>query len=130
MTNSDPNIVGAEKRAEFFRDFIQAVLSLAAGSIVFSVTFLHDVVGIGKAARAAAPSVMSIPRAPSLLLLAWSVLTVSVIASIVFLYVHAVSTKYTKAYSWQMQTAAVIASSALVLGLIFLAIFGYLNVAV
>jgi len=32
------------ERAKFFRDHIQTILSLATGSIVLSVTFLHDLV--------------------------------------------------------------------------------------
>ncbi len=50
--NETPNpcttdTIGPEKRFEFFQDFIKTLLQLSTGAILFSVTFLHDVVGSG-----------------------------------------------------------------------------------
>ena len=45
MSDSDPKLEQSKlllERAKFFREHVQAVLNLATGSFVLSVTFLHD----------------------------------------------------------------------------------------
>ena len=127
MTNGNGSTISVEKRAEFFRDFIQSVLSLAAGSIVFSVTFLHDVLRIGDAAPGRTQMAL---RHPVWLVTAWIILLLSVIASLVYLYVHAVSTKYESAYSNFLARVAEIACASFAVGLILLVVFGFLNLPI
>src|SRR5713226_6428622 len=103
MTNGDGSPVSVEKRAEFFRDFIQTVLQLAAGSVVFSVTFLHEILRVGESSTGHLPTVA---RHSGFILTGWLSLLVSVIASVVYLYIHAVSTKYENAYGGGMNIAA------------------------
>jgi hypothetical protein len=119
--------VTADKRAEFFRDFIQTILNLAAGSIVFSVTFLHDILRVGENSQGHLPTVA---RHSILVLAGWIALLVSVVASVGYLYFHALSTKYETAYSGRMTFAAGLAIVALVTGLILLVCFGYFNLPV
>jgi len=122
MSNGGASPVGPEKRAEFFRDFIQTVLQLAAGSVVFSVTFLHDVLRVGENSSGHLPTVV---RHARLILTGWVSLLVSVIASVGYLYFHAVSTKYESAYGGWMNFTAAVAILGLVAGLILLVCFGY-----
>lgn len=127
MSNGGGSLVGAEKRAEFFRDFIQTVLQLAAGSVVFSVTFLHDILRVGENSPGHLPTVA---RHAPLIFTGWATLLVSVIASVGYLYFHAVSTKYESAYSGRMNLTAAVAILGLVIGLILLVCFGYENLPV
>ncbi|MGC1686702.1 MAG: hypothetical protein WA734_13840 [Candidatus Acidiferrales bacterium] len=127
MTNGIGSTISGEKRAELFRDFIQTVLSLAAGSVVFSVTFLHDVLHIGDASAGQSPA---IPKHSYYVLLAWVALLVAVIAALVYLYFHAISTKYERAYGWPLTIAAIVACFSLVAGLILLIVFGFFNLSV
>jgi hypothetical protein len=46
-TGSGNAPVSAEKRFDLAEGFIKTVLNLATGALVFSVTFLHEIVGIG-----------------------------------------------------------------------------------
>jgi hypothetical protein len=119
--------VSADKRAEFFRDFIQTVLNLAAGSIVFSVTFLHDILRVGENDPTHLPTAA---RHSLLVLSGWIALLLSVVASVVYLYVHALSTKYETTYSDSMTFTAGVAILALLAGLVLLVSFGYFNLPV
>jgi hypothetical protein len=127
MTNGDGSPVGAEKRAEFFRDFIQTVLQLGAGSVVFSVTFLHEILRVGENSAGHLPTVV---RHPGAILAGWLSLLGSVIASVVYLYLHAVSTKYENSYGEGMNITAGAAVLGLVAGLILLVVFAYKNLPV
>lgn len=127
MSNGNGSQIGAEKRAEFFRDFIQTVLQLAAGSIVFSVTFLHDIIRVGENTGGHLPTVA---HAAILIVAGWLGLLVSVLAAVAYLFFHAVSTKYEFAYSGWMSSTAVVSVAGLVAGLILLVCFGYKNLPV
>jgi len=127
MTNGDGSPVGAEKRAEFFRDFIQTVLQLAAGSVVFSVAFLHEILRVGENSAGHLPTVL---RHAGFILAGWLSLLASVIASVGYLYFHAVSTKYESAYGGRMNITAGAAVLGLVGGLILLVGFAYKNLPV
>jgi hypothetical protein len=127
MANGDGSTVGAEKRAEFFRDFIQTVLQLAAGSVVFSVTFLHDILRVGENSAGSLPT---IARHATLILGAWVILLFSVLAAVGYLYFHAISTKYETAYSGWMSVTAAAAVLGLFAGLALLVCFGFENLPV
>jgi uncharacterized protein YacL len=116
--------VSMDKRAEFFRDFMTTVLSLSTGAIVFSVTFLHDVVHTG----------VNTPGTPAgfiqhsgLLTAGWLALLAGVIASIIYLFLHALSTKYESAFSDLMTAAAVAGMLGLLAGLLLLILFAMKN---
>jgi hypothetical protein len=44
---TEQNRISLEKRYEIFGEYVRTVLSLATGSLVLSITFLHDVLGTG-----------------------------------------------------------------------------------
>jgi len=125
MVDGQDSVVTLDKRAEFFRDVMQTVLNLSAGAIVFSVTFLHDIVRVGseKTATPAAPA----PQHPGLVITAWIALVVGVVAALAFLFFHALSTKYEKAFSNRMTIAAAVAVGGLISGLVLLVAFGICN---
>lgn len=124
MTNGSSEIIGVEKRAEFFRDFMKTVLSLSTGAIVFSVTFLHDVVYVGE--NSPANRVLPAQRT-GLIVGAWLALLVSVIASLLCLFFHALSTKYKEAFSKPMTLAAIVGILGLLAGLVLLVLFAMKN---
>jgi hypothetical protein len=125
MADGHESVVTLDKRAEFFRDFMQTVLNLSGGSIVFSVTFLHDILRVGgeKMGTTTAPA----PRHPDLIIAAWIALVIGVVAALVFLFFHALSTKYERAFSKGMTAAAMVGVGGLVSGLAFLIAFGICN---
>lgn len=124
MVDGSSTIVTIDKRAEFFRDFMKTVLSLSTGAIVFSVTFLHDVLHVGES-YSGNPAVL--PRHTGLVIASWLALLASVVASVLCLFFHALSTKYEKAFSWPMTVAAVAGGLGLLAGLLLLVCFGVQN---
>ena len=124
MSNGAGSPVSADKRAEFFRDFMHTVLTLSGGSIVFSVTFLHDIVRIGDTASG---KPLVAPHDAGLLIAGWVALLVGVVASLVYLFFHAISTKYERAYSAPMTVAVVFGVVGLLTGLVLLVCFGVQN---
>ena len=42
---NDSRHVSLEKQFEIFKEYVQTVLNLSTGSLVLSITFLHDIVG-------------------------------------------------------------------------------------
>ncbi len=67
------------ERAKFFRDHVQSVLNLAAGSLVLSVTFLHD--------RASAV------RGAEYLRVSWYLLIAAIILGLAYNYILSILTK-------------------------------------
>jgi hypothetical protein len=124
VENPVSDVVSIDKRAEFFRDSMKTALSLATGAIVFSVTFLHDFIPAG---GSSAGNSAAAPRGEYYLIAAWMTLLASVIASVLYLFFHALSTKYDDAFSWQMTTAAVAGNALLLVGLSLLVWFGVRN---
>jgi hypothetical protein len=118
MTNGTVSI---EKRFEFFQDYIKTVLNLSAGSIVFSVTFLKDIVGLGDKA---------VPRTavcPGLLVAGWAAFLVSVLSSLVYLYFHALASRDEDGHRGWLAWSAGLGVAGLFFGLALLAVFGWLN---
>jgi hypothetical protein len=66
--------VALEKQFEIFKEYIQTVLNLSVGSLVLSITFLHDVVGLGSDGR---PGTITVHH-PAMMGIAWLGLPVSV----------------------------------------------------
>jgi hypothetical protein len=116
--------VSIDKRAEFFRDFMTTVLSLSTGAIVFSVTFLHDVVYTGERTPGTPAGFI---RHSGLLTGGWLTLLAGVVASLIYLFFHALSTKYESAFSNLMTAAAVAGILGLLTGLFLLVLFAMKN---
>lgn len=66
---SDPLL----ERAKFFRDHVQTILSLATGSFVLSVTFLHDI----------APK----PQHADFLRRSWGIFVLTILLGLIYNYV-------------------------------------------
>ncbi len=67
------------ERAKFFREHVQSVLNLAAGSLVLSVTFLHDRAGSAKGTEYLRQS--------------WFLLIATIILGLAYNYVLSITTK-------------------------------------
>jgi hypothetical protein len=61
------------ERAKFFREHIQAILTLATGAFVLSITFLHDI----------APK----PQHAEYLRRSWAILVVTILLGLIYNYV-------------------------------------------
>lgn len=120
MPSEDKKVVGIEKRFELFEGYIKTVLSLSTGALVLSLTFLHDVLGMGAGAHAEVPC-------RGLLLASWIAFLVSVAASLSYLYFLALAAKYEKAFSSHLKWDAVISCAGLVIGLVLLTAFAWRN---
>ena len=67
------------ERAKFFREHVQSVLNLAAGSLVLSVTFLHDRAGAARGAE--------------YLRVSWFLLIIAIVLGLGYNYVLSITTK-------------------------------------
>jgi hypothetical protein len=113
--------VGVEKRVELFQDYIKTVLNLATGALVVSVTFLHEIIGLGE------KEVSKSLRDPALLGLSWTMYLVSVMGSLLYLYFLSLSAKYPGKYSAWLKWGAMASVFGFVTGVILFAAFGWLN---
>lgn len=118
MTNDKVSI---EKRFELFEGYIKTVLNLCTGALVLSVTFLHDILGLGSAQQSR-PA-----RSGGLLASSWLAFLVSIVASLFYLYFLAIAAKYERAYSSQLRWGAVFSVFGFVAGLVLLSAFAWLN---
>src|SRR5258707_313980 len=122
MANVELTKVGVEKRVELFQDYIKTVLNLATGALVVSVTFLHEIIGLGE-------KEMSKPlRDPVLLGLSWTTYLVSVMGSLLYLYFLSLSVKYPGRYSGWLKWGAMASVFGFVAGVVLFAVFGWLNI--
>lgn len=102
------------EKAKFFRDHVQGVLTLATGSLVLSVTFLHD---LGTTVTDKAD-----------LSLAWKLLGLAVFFGLMYNYVLAVFTaRRRKAFGVVLGVLSFALHGFFFAGLIFLAFFGLSN---
>jgi hypothetical protein len=113
--------VGIEKRFDLAEGYVKTVLGLSTGALVLSVTFLHEIVGIGSAE---APNRI---EWKSLIMGAWMTLLVSAVASLFYLYHLAIAAKYESAYSQELKWGAIVSSAGLVCGLVLMSLFAALN---
>ncbi|SRR6266851_1561595 len=113
--------VGIEKRFELAEGYVKTVLGLSTGALVLSVTFLHEIVGIGSAE---APKRI---EGKSWIEAAWVALLVSAVSSLFYLYHLAIAAKYEGAYSQELKWGAIVSSAGLVCGLVLLSLFAALN---
>jgi len=120
-TPRDGHRVGIEKRFDLAEGYVKTVLGLSTGALVLSVTFLHEIIGIGSAE---APKRI---EWRSLIIGAWMALLVSVVASLFYLYHLAIAAKYESAYSQELKWSAIVSSAGLVCGLVLMSLFAALN---
>ena len=115
--------VTIDKRFEFFQDYVKTVLNLSTGALVLSVTFLHDIVGIGSEHGAAKPI-----QFQGLLGLTWVLFLGSIFGALYYLYFHALASKDNQLSSGHLNVSAVAALAGLFLGLVAFGVFGWLNI--
>ncbi|MGD0429101.1 MAG: hypothetical protein ABSC10_20530 [Candidatus Acidiferrales bacterium] len=116
--------VSAEKRFDLAEGFLKAVLNLATGALVFSVTFLHEIVGVGgDKAPAVIQDRFSIAGS-------WMAFLVSVGAALYYLYFLAVAAKFERGYSAHLRWSSLIAIYTFAAGLLLLGLFAWFNLPV
>ena len=114
--------VTIDKRFEFFQDYVKTVLSLSTGALVFSVTFLHDIVGLGSEHGTPKPI-----QFRGLLGLTWLLFLASIFGALYYLYFHALASRDSELSAGHLNISAVTASAGLFFGLVALGAFGWLN---
>lgn len=72
--------VTLDKRYDLFADYAKTVMNLSGGALVLSVTFLHDIVGLGEKGE------RRVMLHPHLILAAWISFLVSVVGCLVYLF--------------------------------------------
>ena len=113
--------VSAEKRFELAEGFVKSVLNLTTGTLVLSVTFLHDIVGIGSEKPPARIACATLIGA------AWIALLLSIAAALFYLYFLAVAAKFERGYSGHLRWGALATIFCFAAGLVLMALFGWRN---
>jgi hypothetical protein len=115
--------VSIDQRFEFFQDYVKTVLNLSTGALVLSITFLHDIVGIGSEHGTPKPI-----QFRWLLGLTWVSFLISVFGALYYLYFHALAAKDTELSGRHLKWSSIAALGGLFLGLVALGAFGWLNI--
>ena len=103
-------------RAKFFREHVQTILSLATGSFVLSITFLHDIV-------------TKAPQHVEYLRRSWEVLVLTILLGLVYNYVLSIYvTILGKRYGRTLSVVSFFFHASFVLALYFMLRFGTANV--
>jgi FtsH-binding integral membrane protein len=123
MASSGNNTVSLDKRYEIFQDYIKTVLNLSTGALVLSITFLHEIIGVGSE-HGAHPL-----RYGCLLGISWVSFLVSVLGCLFYLYFLALASNGQRNCSKQLVGGALAGVGGFCLGLIFFAVFGWINLA-
>jgi hypothetical protein len=113
--------VSIEKRFELAEGFVKTVLNLASGALVLSVTFLHDIVGVG------GDKTLPIIRLRWLVAGSWMGFLVSVGAALYYLYFLAVAAKFERGYAEHLRRSSLITIYSFVAGLLLLGLFAWCN---
>jgi hypothetical protein len=116
--------VSIEKRFDLAEGFVKAVLNLATGALVFSVTFLHDIVGVG------ADKTLAVIHDRCLVAASWMAFLLSVGAALYYLYFLAVAAKFERGYSEHLRWSSLIAIYSFAAGLLLLGLFAWFNLPV
>ena len=113
--------MGIEKRFELAEGYIKTVLSLSTGALVLSVTFLHEIIGLGSG------------RVPEriewrgLIISAWIAFLVSAVASLFYLYHLAIAAKYERAFEQELKWGSMVRSAGLAIGVVLLSLFAEIH---
>jgi hypothetical protein len=122
LTNS--RHVSLEKKYEIFGEYVRTVLNLSTGSLVLSITFLHDVVGLGSEGKARAAAI----PAKSLLALSWLGFLLSILGCLYYLYFLALASNEERDCSSHLVAGNIVGLAGFAAGLVLLAIFGWFNI--
>jgi hypothetical protein len=115
--------VSLEKKFELFGEYVRTVLSLSTGALVLSVTFLHDVIGLGAEKAHAVPV-----HARCLLAASWGGFLLSVSGCLLYLYFLALWANENRDCTKQLVAGNVAGLGGFLVGLFCLAVFSWLNV--
>lgn len=101
-------------KAKFFREHVQTILSLATGSFVLSVTFLHNI-------AAKAQSVEYLKRS-------WGILVLTILLGLVYNYVLSIYVSISgKRYGWVLSVVSFVFHVSFVAAIYFMLRFGMAN---
>ncbi|MFZ3332910.1 MAG: hypothetical protein WA197_19900 [Candidatus Acidiferrales bacterium] len=124
LQRNDSRHLSLEKQFEIFKEYVQTVLNLSTGSLVLSVTFLHDIVGLGSESKGAAPHV----HHPGILGVAWLGFLVSIAGCLFYLYFLALFTKDGVDCERELMVGNIAGLAGFFVGLICLAAFGWSSI--
>lgn len=113
--------VGIEKRFDLAEGYVKTVLGLSTGALVLSVTFLHEIIGVGST-ECGKPI-----QWKGLIVGAWVAELVSAMAALFYLYHLAVAAKYESEFAKELKWGAIVSSVGLACGLVLLIVFATLN---
>jgi hypothetical protein len=122
LTNS--RHVSLEKKYEIFGEYVRTVLNLSTGSLVLSITFLHDVVGLGSDSKAPVATIHGKP----LLALSWLGFLLSILGCLYYLYFLALASNEERDCSGHLVAGNIIGLAGFGAGLVLFAIFGWSNI--
>jgi hypothetical protein len=129
VQHDDSRHVSLEKQFEIFKEYVQTVLNLSTGSLVLSITFLHDIVGLGSESKSGAgAAALHTVHHPNVLGISWLGFLVSIAGCLFYLYFLALFTKDGTDCKRQLMVGNIAGLAGFFVGLICLAGFGWSNI--
>lgn len=129
---NDSRHVSLEKQFEIFKEYVQTVLNLSTGSLVLSITFLHDIVGLGSEAKSVAAATTAntahTVHHPNVLGIAWIGFLISIAGCLFYLYFLALYTKDGTDCKNELMVGNLAGLGGFAVGLVCLAAFGWCNI--
>lgn len=125
---NDSRHVSLETQFEIFKEYVQTVLNLSTGSLVLSITFLHDIVGLGSEAKSGTAAAVHTVHHPNILGIAWIGFLISIGGCLFYLYFLALFTKDGTDCKKQLMAGNLAGLGGFAVGLICLAAFGWCNI--
>jgi hypothetical protein len=125
---NDSRHVSLEKQFEIFKEYVQTVLNLSTGSLVLSITFLHDIVGLGSEAKSGATTAVRAVHHPNVLGIAWIGFLISIAGCLFYLYFLALFTKDGVDCKNELMVGNIAGLGGFAVGLVCLAAFGWCNI--
>jgi hypothetical protein len=125
---NDSRHVSLEKQFEIFKEYVQTVLNLSTGSLVLSITFLHDIVGLGSEAKSGATTAVHVVHHPNVLGIAWIGFLISIAGCLFYLYFLALFTKDGVDCKNELLVGNIAGLGGFAVGLLCLAAFGWCNI--
>lgn len=125
---NDSRHVSLEKQFEIFKEYVQTVLNLSTGSLVLSITFLHDIVGLGSEAKSGATIAVHAVHHPNVLGIAWIGFLISIAGCLFYLYFLALFTKDGVDCKNELMVGNIAGLGGFAVGLVCLAAFGWCNI--
>lgn len=125
---NDSRHVSLEAQFQIFKEYVQTVLNLSTGSLVLSITFLHDIVGLGSEVKSSAATAVHTVRHPNVLGIAWIGFLISIAGCLFYLYFLALFTKDGTDCKNELMVGNIAGLGGFAVGLICLAAFGWCNI--